>query len=297
MSDELDVLRSHRPEVAGPTDDLIRNERSLFMAQIENDPVTAPTSRRKRRLTHRTRIGLALACGLVAVGGAAAGAGLIPDDVKEALGLARELAPGTLTPDLDRAVKRAETRTDAGGTIELWTAPTNGGGSCTYLRRVGADGSPGDRGPVGCVSLDRGFAVSMGKSSTRPGGSVSVSGAVGSLTLQAQTEPDGQTTVYGQTDETVAQVVALDDEGRVVASADVADGWFVLQGEGIGSVEARDARGRAIDRLPLAKDPGAELTKTGHVTGGGGASTPSGGSASIGNASEAGATQGAGQGR
>ena len=39
MTDELDLLRAHRPEATGPTAEITRAERSAFMAAIDPQPV------------------------------------------------------------------------------------------------------------------------------------------------------------------------------------------------------------------------------------------------------------------
>jgi hypothetical protein len=75
--------------------------------------------------------------------------GMIPDDVQQALRLAAAHRPdASLTPEIDHAVERTSAATADGGTLEVWTAPTTGGGACAYLRRLDAAGAPTDSGPI-----------------------------------------------------------------------------------------------------------------------------------------------------
>ena len=93
--------------------------------------------------------------------GTAGATGMIPDDVQQALGLAAAHGPDpSLTPQVDQAVERTSAPTADGGTLELWTAPTTGGGTCAYLRRLDAAGAPTDPGPISCaVSIAGGGAM------------------------------------------------------------------------------------------------------------------------------------------
>ena len=129
MNDELDALRSFRPEAAGPTDALQLQERTALMNTIAHPPTGRP--RRMPRLHPRRRILLGIAVALVTAVGAAGATGIIPDDVQQALGLAAAHTPdASLTPQIDQAVERTSAPTADGGTLELWTAPTTGGGTC-----------------------------------------------------------------------------------------------------------------------------------------------------------------------
>src|SRR5262249_1576641 len=128
MTDELDTLRSFRPEATGPTDALTTEGRNTLMTAIDAERLPRPARRRRRFV----RVALGLAAALVAVGSVAAAAGLIPDDVRQSLGLASDVDPA-LAPNVDEAVQRASAASPDGGTVELWTAPTNGGGTCAYL--------------------------------------------------------------------------------------------------------------------------------------------------------------------
>src|SRR5262249_55577519 len=145
MNDELDALRSFRPQATGPTEPVRLQARLALMETLADAPTG--TFRRRARLRSPRRVVLAVAVAVVAVVGTAAAAGVIPDDVRQALGLAAAHTPDTsLTPQVDQAVERTSTPTADGGTLELWTAPTTGGGTCAYLRQLDPAGTPTDPG-------------------------------------------------------------------------------------------------------------------------------------------------------
>jgi hypothetical protein len=128
MNDELDALRSFRPGATGPTDALQLQERIALMETLAHAPIGAP--RRLPRLRPRRRILLGIALALVTAVGTAGVAGIIPDDVQQALGLAAAHGQdASLTPQIDQAVERTSAPTADGGALELWTAPTTGGGT------------------------------------------------------------------------------------------------------------------------------------------------------------------------
>jgi hypothetical protein len=128
MNDELDALRSFRPGATGPTDALQLQERIALMETLAHAPIGAP--RRLPRLRPRRRILLGIALALVTAVGTAGVAGIVPDDVQQALGLAAAHGQdASLTPQIDQAVERTSAPTADGGTLELWTAPTTGGGT------------------------------------------------------------------------------------------------------------------------------------------------------------------------
>ena len=78
--------------------------------------------------------------------GTATAAGIVPGDVQQALGLAAAHTPrARRAPRVAEAVERASAATAGDGTLELWTAPTTGGGTCAYLRRLDAASTPTDR--------------------------------------------------------------------------------------------------------------------------------------------------------
>src|SRR5579862_2698392 len=120
MNDELETLRSFRPDAAGPIDALQLDERIAFMETIAH---TAAGPLRKRPwLGPRRRALLVVAVALLAAAGTAGAAGIIPDDVQQALGLAAVHTPdAALTPQIDQAVERTSAPTAGGGTLELWT--------------------------------------------------------------------------------------------------------------------------------------------------------------------------------
>jgi hypothetical protein len=261
MNDELAVLRSFRPEAIGPTDVLQLQERIEFMDTIAHGP-TRPTRRTVRPRPRGILLGIAIA--LVAAVGTAGATGMIPVDVQQALGLAAARdGNASLTPRVDEAVERASVPTAAGGTLELWTAPTNGDGTCAYLRALDAAGAPTDSGPISCAARIAGGgrmgAVSGRAGSPSGGMTMSIGGPLGNGSLSAQLEVDarGAGTLFGQVAGSVAKVEVVDAAGSVLTEAAANDGWFVL--ELPASVEsaavtfvARSAAGAVIDTVSIA---------------------------------------------
>jgi hypothetical protein len=262
MNDELDALRSFRPEAIGPTDVLQLQERIAFMDTIAHVP--AGPARRKVRLRPRRGILLGIAIALVTAVGTAGATGLIPDDVQQALGLAAARdTNASLAPEVAQAVERASTATADGGTLELWTAPTDGGGTCAYLRALDAGGAPTDSGPISCAVRIAGGGE-MGQMSGRAGSrsdgmTMTIGGPLGSGNLSAQLEVDGRGagTLFGQAPGGVAKIEVADAAGSVLGEADANDGWFVLQlpasaESAAVSIVALSASGAAIDTVPIA---------------------------------------------
>ena len=263
MNDELDALRSFRPEATGPTDALQLQERTALMKTIAHAPTGAARRLPRRRPRRRLLLGIAIA--LVTAVGTAGATGLIPDDVQQALGLAAAHSPdASLTPKIDQAVERTSAPTADGGTLELWTAPTTGGGTCAYLRRLDAAGAPADSGPISCaVSLAGGGR--MGETTIGQAGSpgagetMAIGGPLGDGHLSAQIEIDatGAATLFGQAPGSVAKVEVVDAAGAVLGEATANDGWFLfaLPADAVSaaaSLVAQSASGASIDTLPIA---------------------------------------------
>jgi hypothetical protein len=235
MNDELDALRSFRPEATGPTDALQLRERIALMDTIAQAPTRA--FRGTPRLRVPRRVVLAVAIAVVAVVGTAAAAGVIPDDVRQALDLAAADTPATsLTPQIDQAVERTSTPTADGGTLELWTAPTTGGGTCAYLRQLDASGAPTDPGPVSCAvsiagSGRMGQMTMTGVAGSRAAGSTQTLGelfASGRLSAQIQVDASGAATLFGMAPNEVAGVQVVDSGGTVLGEAAANNDWFLL---------------------------------------------------------------------
>jgi hypothetical protein len=263
MNDELDALRSFRPEAAGPTDALQLQERTAFMETLVHAPARAPG--RKPRLGPRHRVLLGIAVAVLGVAGTAGATGMIPGDVQQALGLAAAHSPDSaLTPQLDQAVQRASTATAGGGTLELWTAPTDGGGTCAYLRQLDASGAPTDPGPISCaVSIAGGGlmgAERFGESSSpQAGGSMRAGGTVidGQVSAQIEFDGTGAATLFGQVPGDVAKVQILDSAGSVVGEADATGGWFLLTlpadaASAAASLVVESASGAPVDTLTIS---------------------------------------------
>jgi hypothetical protein len=235
MNDELDALRSFRPEAAGPSETLQLRERLALTATIARSRTGA--SHRKPLLRSPRRVALAVSLAVVTVVGTAAAAGVIPDDVRRALGFASAGTPDTsLTPQIDQAVERTSTPTADGGTLQLWTAPTTGGGTCAYLRRLDAAGAPTDPGPVSCAvsiagSGRMGEMTMNGQPGSHAPGTTMTMGdlfAGGRLSAQVQIDAGGAATVFGLGGNEVADVEVVDSAGAVLAETAADNGWFLL---------------------------------------------------------------------
>jgi hypothetical protein len=234
MNDELDALRSFRPEAAGPTDGVQLRERLVFLETLGS--ARAGASRGKTFLRSSRRVMLAIGIAVVTVAGTAAAAGMIPDDVQQALGLAAAHTPDTsLSPEIDQAVERTSTPTAGGGTLELWTAPTSGGGTCAYLRQLDAAGAPTDSGPISCaVSIAGGRSGEMtmtGQAGSHGAGSTMTMGNLfdgGRLSAQIQVDASGAATLFGLAPNEVAKMEVVDSNGAVLADSTPDNGWFLL---------------------------------------------------------------------
>ena len=263
MNDVLDTLTSFRPAVAGPTDVALSRERTAFMETLAEAPTVVP--RRLPRPRPR-RILLGIAVALVAVVGTAAAAGVVPNDVQQALGLAARHSPdAALTPEVDQAVERTSAPTADGGTLELWTAPTTGGGTCAYLRRLDASGAPADPGPISCaVSIaDDGRMSEMtmtGQAQSSSAGRTITLGALfgdGRLSAQLQVAASGAATLFGQSPSEVANVEVVDSSGAVLGQARADSGWFLLTlpadaASAAASLVAQSASGATLATMPIA---------------------------------------------
>jgi hypothetical protein len=255
VNDELHELRSFRPDEAGPTHAQVIDGRSALMNAIDAEihPAPSRSPRRRRRV--------ALAAGLVAavvVGVAGAAALGVPDDVTQALGLADNSDPA-LAPDVADAVMRATSTTPDGGTAELWTAPTQGGGTCAYVRLLDAGGAPVHPGAVTCqnVATDgtvvhRTTHVGGATSGFSAGMTVRGSAAHGGLDLHLQWTEGDPLTLFGQAPVGATQVFVTLDDGTT-ATAPVTDGgWYVAAvtsdagPAAIASVVARAADGSTL---------------------------------------------------
>ena len=279
-NDELDELRSFRPEATGPTDVLARDERNAFMQAITNDTAHQPTKRPlRRRLPRGRRVVLAFAVALVAAGGAAGAAGLIPDDVQRTLGLTAGGDPA-FEANPSEATQRGSTTAADGTVVELWTAPTKGGGTCAYLRHLDAAGKPADGAPVTCQittaeGATKGQARGSGVAGPSTGVSLSIGGSGGSLNTDMQEQAAGGVVAYGEAPKGTARVIFTDDAGIATTAAPNADEWFVLtlplgtMPTAVRSIEARSASGTTLAHvdLPRPGDGGFETHVGGESSG------------------------------
>jgi hypothetical protein len=256
MNDELDTLRSFRPEAVGPPDALTQEGRNALMTAIDAERLPRPTRRRRRSV----RVALVFAAALVAVGSVAAAAGLIPDDVRQSLGLASSIDP-VLAPNVDDAVKRASAASPDGGTVELWTAPTNGGGTCAYLRHLDGSGVPADDRGVACqAALADGGAVGSAMRGGGPGAStvmMSAGGSADGMSYHVEWASGRPVTLYGKAPDGATEVALTHRDGTVTTAPVAEDGWWLLvlpasaDPDSFKQLEARSASGIAVATAPI----------------------------------------------
>ena len=146
--------------------------------------------------------------------------------------------------------------------MQLWTAPTNGGGTCAYVRQLDAAGAPTDSGPISCaVSIAGGGRMGsemMGQAGSRRGGStMTVGGPLGDGHLSAQVEVDsnGAAILFGQAPR-IAKVEVVDAAGAVLGEAAATDGWFVLTlpanaASAAASLVTQSASGASVGTVPI----------------------------------------------
>jgi hypothetical protein len=234
------------------------------------------------RLRPRRRIVLGVAIALVTAVGTAGATGLIPSDVQQALGLAAAHdMDSSLTPQIDQAVQEASAPTADGGTLQLWVAPTNGGGTCAYLRQLDAAGAPADSGSTSCaVSIPGGGTrgATFGQSSSPRTGGTTMAGArlgSGGLSTQVEVDASGAATLFGQAPTSAAKVDVLDSDGAVLGEATTNQGWFLLplpagEASAATSLVARSASGASVGTAPISAKPAPAppTTGAGNVTSG-----------------------------
>jgi hypothetical protein len=264
MTDQLDTLRSFRPEAAGPTAALTQEGRNTLMTAIDAERLPRPVRRRRRFV----RVAVVCAAALVAVGGVAAATGLIPDDVRQSLGLVSGVDPA-LAPNADQAVQRASVASPDGGTVELWTAPTSGDGSCAYLRHLDASGTPTDQRSVTCdATFDngrRGFGFSQSRASRSGGSAMFGGGPDGPLSVQVEWASGEPLALYGKAPQDATEVDVTHADGTVTTTP-VTDGWWLaVFGDGtdpssLTQIEARSPSGTSLGVVPIhaaAPPPGS----------------------------------------
>ncbi|MEW6583763.1 MAG: hypothetical protein AB1416_13485 [Actinomycetota bacterium] len=271
LGDELDLLRAFRPEVAGPTDALMSDERNALMDTITAEPAAGPgPAHPTRRRPRKRRLVVAVAVAVAAIGGVAGAAGLIPDDVQRTLGLTGDHDP-TLAAKVDEAVKRVSAAAPGGGTVEVWTAPTTGGGTCAYLRHLAADGTPRDPGGVGCQNPARdGKVTGEVTGAGRDGGAaltMMAEGPDGPMSVQMEWGADDPLTVYGHVAPGAARVVVTREDGSTVTAPVTEDGWYVLalapgtDPGALRTLEVVSSTGTALAQVPLGGPPPGAHTR------------------------------------
>ena len=271
-------------QTAVPTDPSSETKEERVHPADDHPPLRAsPRARRGRTpasaaapASRGRRIVLAFAVALVAVGGAAGAAGLIPDDVQRALGLADRGDPA-LAPNVGEATRRTSTAAGDGGLIELWTAPTKGGGTCAYLRHLDAAGKPADGGAVTCRNVVGGglvmgsvTAIAGGGSSPANGAAVTIGGGGDDSPLDVQIQQDthGGIVAYGRAPADAARLVITDEAGIRRTATPTADGWFVLvlpdarDPTALQSIEAVSASGSVLAHIPLGAGAKGDLVES-----------------------------------
>ena len=227
----------------------------------------------------------------MAVVGTAGATGMIPDDVQQALGLAAAHgADASLTPQIDQAVERTSAPTADGGTLELWTAPTTGGGTCAYLRQLDAAGAPADSGPISCaVSIAGGGRMGEMTMTGQPGshaaGRTMTIGDLfgdGRLSAQIQVDASGAATLFGQApSERRERARSSTPPARCSArrpprTAGSCSRSPRMPASAAASLVAQSASGATLATMPIATSAPPTTSTTGADTGGSTQQPPSG---------------------
>lgn len=251
MTDELDVLRSLRPDAVGPSAAITTTERDALVALISQsteqtkraEPVTSSPPRRRKR------VAAILAVSLLGAGGIASAAGLIPDDVRSTFDSVNG-GPNGDAARADDARLRASMPATGGGTVQLWSAPTTGGGECGYLRHLGPDDKP---------DADR-SAAGVGCATPADGSSKPATGTRLDALVDGGDSQSGAT-IYGRAPAGATAVVIELADGTAVRVAVTADAWYLAAlptaktPTAVRSVTARDRAGRALETLDFSGQP------------------------------------------
>ena len=264
MNDELDALRSFRPEADRSDRRPQLQERIEFMETLAHAPTArtppdaAPASapphpaRDRHCPRDRSRHG-----------------GRDGDDSRRRPAgprPRRRARHGRSAHPADRPGGRADVGADGRRRhARARTAPTNGGGTCAYLRQLDAAGAPADSGPISCaVSLAGGgmMGSAMGAApagSQRAGMTMTIGGPLGDGHLSAQLEVDatGAATLFGQAPGDVAKVEVVDAAGAVLArrtrrTAGSCSRSPRARPRRAVSLVAQSASGATIDTVPIA---------------------------------------------
>lgn len=243
MNNDLEFVRELRPPAADPTTAVVEQEREHLMSFIQKSRTTR-TGRRTASIAG------AVGVSIIALGGVAAAAGLIPDAITDRFAYL-EQRDGEIKIDDERAIMVAS---DIDGTneVQLWVAPILGADrECVYVRsswqQANGEGVAED-GPVGCEDhlrpwVDPDFTLTGPPdylASLDVYGIGSSDDGYGATGLSGAAHPD-----------VAALVVELRDGRQLTVDSQSPEGWFA-------AIVAGDLT--ATDAIGLPSNPAVHVT-------------------------------------
>lgn len=243
MNNDLDFVRELRAPTPHPTAEVVRQEREHLMNFIQT---TQPTRTARRPVTVAAGVGVSI----LALGGVAAAAGLIPESITNRF-TALEQRDGAIDIDTDQAVMVASDVVGADA-VELWVAPTTDGDrECEYVRSSWQQSNGAgiaENGPVACEDRLRPWT----DPDFQLDGPSSYLASLDVFAIGSDDDGYDATAISGAAHPDVATLIIDLRDGQQL-SVDVAspDGWFA-------TVVPGDAT--ATDALGLPANPAVRVT-------------------------------------
>lgn len=243
MNNDLDFIRELRPPMPHPTAEVVQQEREHLMKFIQTNQ---PTRNPRRTAVIAAGIGVSI----LALGGVAAAAGLIPESITNRF-TALEQRDGEIDIDNDKVVMVASA-VDGTNAVELWVAPTaDGDRECEYVRSSWQQSNGegiAENGPVGCEQLLRPWA----DPNFQLAGPSSYLASLDVFAIGSDADGYVATAISGAAHPDVATlIVDLRDRKKLSVDVTSPDGWFA-------TVVSGDAT--AADALGLPSNPAVHVT-------------------------------------
>ncbi len=220
MNSDLDFVRELRPHSADPTAEVVQREREHLMQFIENS--------RPRTTGRRTAvIAAAVGVSILALGGVAAAAGLIPDAITDIF-TTFEQRDGSIEVSSEQA-NMVASDSDGTNAVQLWVAPTEDGSrECEYVRSTWEQsdgGGAAEDGPVGCEDSLRPWT----DSSFEVAGPADYLSSLDVFAIGSPEDGYEATAVTGAAHPDIASVVVdLQDGQQLTVEVTSPEGWFAV---------------------------------------------------------------------